>query len=173
MAATTAAVAAQAGGGGGGAFGGGFKGMMEKMKAKALAKRKVKPHGDEAHIGSESDVEEESADVPVVDDAPVAFKSSPAKIGGVGYNNPDYKQNPPTNYAPFRKSDIGLIAQEVEKVLPDAVSIAPFDVGEKESWITEAKSKKEAVSIIKEMYKEQMKVYLKDCEIRNIKIHND
>ena len=39
--------------------------------------------------------------------------------------------------------------------------------------LVEAKSKKEAVSIIKEMYKEQMKVYLKDSEIRNIKIHND
>ena len=37
--------------------------------------------------------------------------------------------------------------------------------------LVEAKSKKEAVSIIKEMYKEQMKVYLKDSEIRNIKIH--
>ena len=61
------------------------------------------------------------------------------KLSGVLF---DYKEeNKEIGYRPFRKSDVGLIAQEVEKVLPDAVSIAPFDVGEKESWIAEAKSK--------------------------------
>ena len=41
----------------------------------------------------------------------------------------DYKEaNESIGYEPFRKSDIGLIAQEVEKVLPDAVEIAPFDL---------------------------------------------
>jgi len=40
----------------------------------------------------------------------------------------DYKEaDESIGYEPFRKSDVGLIAQEVEKVLPDAVSIAPFD----------------------------------------------
>jgi hypothetical protein len=61
------------------------------------------------------------------------------KLSGVLF---DYKEeNKEIGYKPFRKSDVGLIAQEVEEVLPDAVNIAPFDVGEKESWIDEAKSK--------------------------------
>ena len=46
-------------------------------------------------------------------------------LRGVSFNYKEADES--IGYEPFRKSDIGLIAQEVEKVLPDAVSIAPFD----------------------------------------------
>jgi len=83
---------------GGGSF-------MDKMKEKIQAKKNFVPmHGDDRHSGGSGTGGDDlaSADAPELEGSSVAFKSSPAKIKNVGYNNPSYKQKSATPYTPFK-----------------------------------------------------------------------
>ena len=50
------------------------------------------------------------------------------QLRGVAYKYKEADEVDHPDYEPFRETDVGVLAQDVEKVLPDAVSIAPFDL---------------------------------------------
>jgi len=57
------------------------------------------------------------------------IKSALDKVNSLrGFDYDSLDANPAIGYEPTRKSDVGLSAQELQKVLPHAVCTAPFDM---------------------------------------------
>ncbi len=50
------------------------------------------------------------------------------QLRGIAYKYKGADEVDHPDYSPFRETDIGVLAQDVEKVLPDAVAPAPFDM---------------------------------------------